>query len=73
MVFNPFANKKFNYTTTTIRSENIYQTTDSYLNLKNAIVLVYIYNFNIGKAVNLQKRNSEQDNEDNANKVPFKL
>jgi hypothetical protein len=72
MMFNPFGNKMFN-NITTLRNNESYQRTESYMNVKNAIMLNYTYNFKIGKDIKAQKPNSEQENEDNGNKMPFKL
>jgi hypothetical protein len=70
MFLNPFANKMFD-NTSTLNSAGIYQRTESYLNMRNAIMLNYTYTFKIGKNINLQKRNGEQDSEDTSNKLPF--
>jgi outer membrane receptor protein involved in Fe transport len=70
MVFNPFAEKFFD-NTTTINNQNLYQRSETYMHLKNAIMLSYSYNFKIGKAINLQKHNIEENNEENGNKLPF--
>jgi outer membrane receptor protein involved in Fe transport len=69
LVFNPFA-KKFFDNKTTLNSSSFYQSTESYMNVKNAIIINYTYSFKIGKDINLQKREAEQM-EDNINKLPF--
>jgi len=70
MIFNPFTNRLFD-NTTKLNSRAFYQRSESYLHTRNAIMLNYTYNFKIGKDINLQKRNSEQNIEENINKLPF--
>jgi hypothetical protein len=70
MAFNPFA-KRFFDNTVTLQNNTINQRTESYMNLKNAFVVMYSYNFKVGKSVEKQKRNVEQQGEDNGFKLPF--
>jgi len=68
--FNPFATKFFD-SKATLRNNSIYQQTDTYMKTTAAFVLVYSYNFKIGKSVDKQKHNVDQPVEDNGFKLPF--
>jgi len=68
--FNPFATKFFD-SKATLRNNTIYQQTDTYMKTTAAFVLVYSYNFKIGKSVDKQKHNVDQPVEENAFKLPF--
>jgi len=68
--FNPFATKFFD-SKATLRNNSIYQQTDTYMKTTAAFVLVYSYNFKIGKTVDKQKHNVDQPVEENAFKLPF--
>ena len=68
--FNPFASKFFD-STSTLRNNLIYQRTDTYMKTTAAIVLMYSYNFKVGKSVDKQKHNVEQQVEENGFKLPF--
>ncbi|HEY4786401.1 MAG TPA: outer membrane beta-barrel family protein, partial [Bacteroidales bacterium] len=70
MIFNPFTDKLFD-NTTTLNTSAFYQRSESYLHLRGAIMVNYTYNFKIGKDINRQKRSSDQDIEENINKLPF--
>ena len=69
LVFNPFADKIFE-NKTTLNSTAFHQTSDSYLHLQNGIMINYTYNFKVGKNINLEKHD-EQNNEENGTKLPF--
>jgi len=70
IAFNPFASKFFD-STSTLRNNLIYQRTDTYMKTTAAFVLMYTYNFKVGKSVEKQKHNVEQQTEDNGFKLPF--
>jgi hypothetical protein len=70
LAINPFGNY-LNKQTATLRSSSIYQVTDSYMKIKNVIMLNFTYNFKIGKDINRQKANSESESDDNQLKLPF--
>jgi len=71
IAFNPFASKFFD-STSTLRNNTIYQKTDTYMKTTAAFVLVYSYNFKVGKSIEKQKHNVEQQPvEDNGFKLPF--
>jgi len=68
--YNPFATKFFD-STSTLRNKLIYQQTDTYMKSRAAFILVYSYNFKVGKSVEKQKHNVDQPIEDNGFKLPF--
>jgi len=71
IAFNPFATKFFD-SKSTLRNNSFYQQTDTYMKTTAAFVLVYSYNFKVGKSIEKQKRNVEQQPaEDNGFKLPF--
>lgn len=70
LAFNPFADKFFK-NTATINNASFYQRTESFMNMKNAILLNYSYNFRVGKDISRQKGNTEQNGEENNVKLPF--
>jgi hypothetical protein len=67
--FNPFASKFFD-STTTLRNNSIYQQTETYLKTQTAFAIAYSYNFKIGKSIEKQKHNVEQQIEENGFKLP---
>jgi hypothetical protein len=70
MMFNPFTDRLFDYKTK-LNSNTFQQNSESYLHLRNAIMINLTYNFKIGKDINLQKRSVEQNIEDGMNRLPF--
>lgn len=70
IAFNPFASKFFD-STATLRNNLIYQRTESYMNMQTAFVLMYSYNFKVGKSIDKQKHNVEQSIEEKGFKLPF--
>jgi hypothetical protein len=71
IAFNPFATKFFD-SKSTLRNNSFYQQTDTYMKTSAAFVLMYSYNFKVGKSIEKQKRNVEQQPaEDNGFKLPF--
>jgi outer membrane receptor protein involved in Fe transport len=70
IAFNPFASKFFD-NKVTLRNDLVYQQSESYLGMKAAFVLMYSYNFKIGKSVDKQKHNVEQQVEEGGFKLPF--
>jgi len=71
IAFNPFATKFFD-SKSTLRNNTFYQQTDTYMKTTAAFVLMYSYNFKVGKSIEKQKRNVEQQPaEDNGFKLPF--
>lgn len=70
IAFNPFASKFFD-STATLRNNLIYQRTESYMNMQTAFVLMYTYNFKVGKSIDKQKHNVEQSIEEKGFKLPF--
>jgi len=71
IAFNPFATKFFD-SKSTLRNNTIYQQSDTYMKTTAAFVLVYSYNFKVGKSIEKQKHNVEQQPaEDNGFKLPF--
>jgi outer membrane receptor protein involved in Fe transport len=67
--FNPFASKFFN-NTTTISNNSLYQKQNLYMNMGSGLMLMYIYNFKVGKSIDKQKHNVEQQVQDNLIKIP---
>ena len=70
IAFNPFASKFFD-NKVTLRNDLVYQQSESYLGMKAAFVLIYSYNFKIGKSIDKQKHNVEQQVEEGGFKLPF--
>jgi hypothetical protein len=71
IAFNPFASKFFD-STATLRNNSIYQRTETYMKKQAAFVLMYSYNFKVGKSIDKQKHNVDQPTEENNNfKLPF--
>lgn len=70
ITLNPLSKKTF-YNTTTINNSSFYQRSESYMNLKNAIMFNYSYNFKVGKEIKADKRSVEQEMEENNAKLPF--
>ena len=68
--FNPFASRFFD-SKATLRNNLIYQQTDTYMKTTAAFVVMYTYNFKVGKSVDKQKHNVDQPAEENAFKLPF--
>jgi len=67
---NPFA-RKFSDNIVTLRNDLVYQRTESYLSMNTAFIVVYSYNFKIGKSIDKQKHNVEQQVEESGFKLPF--
>ena len=67
--FNPFA-KNFFDSKATLRSNSIYQRTETYMKTQVAFAVAYSYNFKIGKSIEKQKRNVEQQIEEGGFKIP---
>jgi len=67
--YNPFATKFFD-STSTLQNSSVYQRTEMYMNTKAAFVVIYSYNFKVGKIVDKQKRNTEQQMDDSLIKMP---
>ncbi len=70
LAFNPFADKFFK-NTVTLNNSSFYQRSISYMDMKNAIMINYSYNFKVGKDVKVQKQETEQNIEENNVKLPF--
>lgn len=70
IAFNPFASRFFD-STVTLNNNSVYQRTETYMKTTAAFVLMYSYNFKVGKSIEKQKRNVEQSVEDNGFKLPF--
>lgn len=70
IAFNPFA-KKFFDSTATLRNNSIYQRTETYMNTTAAFVVMYSYNFKVGKSVEKQKHTTDIPAEENGFKLPF--
>ncbi|MDR3651470.1 MAG: outer membrane beta-barrel family protein [Paludibacter sp.] len=71
IAFNPFASRFFD-STSTLNNNAVYQSTDTYMKTQAAFVVMYSYNFKVGKSVDKQKHNVEQQVEDNNGfKLPF--
>lgn len=71
-LFNPFASHFFD-SKTTIRNKSIYQRQNYYMDMKYGFMLMYAYNFKVGKTIDKQKHNVEQQAEDSMLKIPTKL
>lgn len=69
IAFNPFAGKFFD-STATLRNNSVYQRTETYMNKQAAFVVAYSYNFKIGKSIDKQKHNVEQQVEEGGFKLP---
>jgi len=67
--FNPLANKFFN-NKTTISNSSFYQRQNMYMNMGSGLMLMYIYNFKVGRSIEKQKHNVEQQMQDNIIKIP---
>jgi hypothetical protein len=67
--FNPFASKFFD-TTSTLQNNSLYQRTETYMKMQTAFVVAYSYNFKIGKSIDKQKHNIEQQVEEGGFKLP---
>ena len=67
--FNPFASKLFD-SSSTLQNSSVYQRTEMYMNTKAAFVVMYSYNFKVGKTVDKQKRSIEQQMDDSLIKIP---
>ncbi|MDP4239338.1 MAG: outer membrane beta-barrel family protein [Bacteroidota bacterium] len=70
IAFNPFAAKFFD-NTVTLRNNSVYQRTESYMGMTTAFVIMYSYNFKIGKSIEKQKHTVEQQVEESGFKLPF--
>lgn len=60
MAINPFG-APLNKNTTIVKNEAMYQKTISQMNLKNAIIVTFSYNFKHGKDINIQKNSAPQE------------
>jgi hypothetical protein len=69
LAFNPFSSKFFE-SKTTIRNSSFYQRQNSYMNKSYGFMLMYAYNFKIGKSVDRQKHDAEQQVQDSMLKLP---
>nr|MBP6663126.1 TonB-dependent receptor [Paludibacter sp.] len=67
--FNPFA-KNFFDSKATMQNSNVYQRTETYMKTQVAFAVAYSYNFKIGKSIEKQKRNIEQQIEEGGFKIP---
>ena len=67
--FNPFARNFFD-SKATLRNNTIYQVTDTYMKSQVAFAVAYSYNFKIGKTIDKQKHNVEQQIEEGGLKLP---
>ncbi|MFA6580602.1 MAG: outer membrane beta-barrel family protein, partial [Paludibacter sp.] len=70
LALNPFARRMF-YNSSVIDNSYLYQKTESYMGFRNAFMINYSINFKVGKDLNLQKLNQEQNQDDNMLKLPF--
>ncbi|MDD4967966.1 MAG: outer membrane beta-barrel family protein [Paludibacter sp.] len=70
IAFNPFASRFFD-STSALRSNSIFQQTNTYMKTTAAFAVMYSYNFKVGKSIEKQKRNLEQPVEDSNFKLPF--
>ncbi|WP_243349498.1 outer membrane beta-barrel protein [Parabacteroides sp. FAFU027] len=70
LAFNPFAENFFK-STTTLNNSSFYQRSQTFMNMKNAFLINYSYNFKLGKDVKAQKQETEQNIEENNIKLPF--
>jgi len=66
---NPFASKFFD-SKSTLQNNSVYQRTEMYMNTKAAFIVMYSYNFKVGKSVEKQKHSNDQQVEDNLIKLP---
>jgi hypothetical protein len=66
---NPFASK-FSDNTTTIRNSSIYQKQNYSIKQTSGLMLEYVYQFKVGKSIEKQKHNVEQQMQDNVIKLP---
>jgi hypothetical protein len=69
IAFNPFATKFFD-STATLQNNSVYQRTETYMKMQTAFAVAYSYNFKIGKSVDKQKHNVEQQVEEGGFKLP---
>ena len=67
--FNPFSSKFYN-SKATVQNSSLYQRTDTYMKAQVAFAVAYSYNFKIGKNIEKQKRNVEQQLEEGGFKLP---
>lgn len=67
--FNSFATKFFD-NTITIRNSSFYQTQNSYMNQSYGIMVMFAYNFKVGKSIEKQKHTVEEQLQDNIIKMP---
>jgi hypothetical protein len=70
LAFNPFAENFFK-STVTLNNSSFYQRSQTFMNMKNAFLINYSYNFRLGKEVKAQKQETEQNIEENNIKLPF--
>ena len=70
--FNPFLGKFFD-SKSTIRNNTVYQQSDYYLKSNLSFMLMYAYSFKLGKTIEKEKHNVEQQLQDNIIKMPISL
>jgi len=67
--FNPFSSKFYD-SKATVQNSSLYQQSDTYMKAQVAFAVAYSYNFKIGKSIEKQKRNVEQQLEEGGFKLP---
>lgn len=70
LMFNPFTDRLFD-SKSKLNTSAFAQNSETYLHLRNAIMINFTYNFKLGKDINLQKRSVEQNIEEGINRLPF--
>ena len=70
LVFNPFLGKFFE-NTSTIKNATVYQRSDYYMKSNFSFMLMYAYSFKVGKTIEKEKHNVEQQLQDNVIKMPM--
>lgn len=70
LAFNPFSNN-FYKTTTTIKTGSLYQV--QHMNIKKdyGFMLMYVYSFKVGKSIDRQKRDADQQPQNNLLNLPI--
>jgi hypothetical protein len=68
--FNPFASKFFDYQST-ISNNSVYQRQNTYMKQSYGFMVMYAYSFKLGKSIERQKHNVEQQVQDNIIKMPM--
>jgi hypothetical protein len=67
--FNPFSPHFFD-SRSTIQNSSMYQSTNNYMNKEYGFMLMYAYNFKVGKSIDKQKHNVEQQIQNDILKMP---